>query len=436
MKKYFIIVLFILVCLLITVPGARSAASYSLAVDSVSVSNHITQENQKEDGFQMLDHNLNTAWQYTYNPENKEEAVFHFKKPCSITRVKLFNGYGKRYWLYKKNGRALNITFSSGAEKKDFILKRKIYNYEELPLHFKNVTKLSMTIESVQKGSKYNDIAISEIEFFGSGIARKEFDPVGMMPVVIADTVDYHHKISDSSGKYRVVVFDGCEMRSKIIWGGFYDLKLDRVIKRYKNVNKIIPVIHMNSFLLFSGSYGTSPGAIQPFLQNAHILKIPGSSSMKRISVKAQMWSLKLYTNAFGGDRIFMLPNGNADYKFKHYYNYNGKFIKKTKKAPGNFKLASSGWALTYNQKNGYVKGVDEKWLYKSNVKRGEFLHIGRGLYALRREFNTIDCCGVGNFDSEILIFDKKGFVRSIKFSKKKKVYPFGIRLYAEPCSA
>lgn len=160
------------------IPGGENLFKRKeVLVKSAKASNFITQKlkatedgetwkyTSKEDHSKLLDGMPKTAWQYSYN-NKPEKVVFKFDQKVTIKSIALYNGYGKSDKLFKQNGKAKKVRFSAQGQKKDFILDTSLNTYQNISVNFKNINSLTMEILEVEKGSKYNDIAISEINFY------------------------------------------------------------------------------------------------------------------------------------------------------------------------------------------------------------------------------------------------------------------------------
>jgi hypothetical protein len=124
------------------------------------------------------DWNLTTAWvprrsnngigewlQYTYDRGPDERFA--------LTSLIVFNGYRKSRKLWEANARVREMKLDLNGKPYAVIRLRDSYNYQTVPLgkiHLNaKKTVLRFQIISVYKGSKYPDVAISELEFDGEG---------------------------------------------------------------------------------------------------------------------------------------------------------------------------------------------------------------------------------------------------------------------------
>lgn len=124
--------------------------------------------------YNIHDFNLLTAW----IPNTKEEVIgakinFHFEPHSPrVTTIKIYNGYIKNYDLWKKNARVKKLKLYVNnnpiaiLELEDTTAEQT-FKFE--PLNPKSETEniISLEIIEVYKGTKYKDVAISEINFDG-----------------------------------------------------------------------------------------------------------------------------------------------------------------------------------------------------------------------------------------------------------------------------
>ncbi|MSL30631.1 hypothetical protein GKE84_25515 [Escherichia coli] len=134
----------------------------------VAVASH-TLESQGSNTYQaanMLDDNYNTAWATHFTGENITLAFL--MNSNNLYKMSKSNGYGKTSELFEKNSRAKDIRIYINGK---FICDEElsdlwIPHYITFDKEYNNVTEVKIVISSVYKGSKYNDLCISEVSFF------------------------------------------------------------------------------------------------------------------------------------------------------------------------------------------------------------------------------------------------------------------------------
>lgn len=124
-------------------------------------------------GLNLKDNNLLTAW----IPNNKnsgigERITFYFKRNNPrVNKISIFNGYLKNKHLWSQNSRVKTIRmFVNNKEFAILHLKDKPTSHSFIfePLQSKdNDLVITLEIFEIYKGTKWNDVAISEITFDG-----------------------------------------------------------------------------------------------------------------------------------------------------------------------------------------------------------------------------------------------------------------------------
>ena len=116
----------------------------------------------------LIDGNIGTAWVEGVDGNGIGQYItFLFKNKGMISNISIYNGYQKTDDIYSKNSRAkaITINFGDGSSNK-FLLEdmqgEQILNLDQ-PVE---TDSLTLVIESVYPGYKYEDTAISEINFY------------------------------------------------------------------------------------------------------------------------------------------------------------------------------------------------------------------------------------------------------------------------------
>ncbi len=116
----------------------------------------------------MMDGDLSTAWVEGASGDGIGESVtFTFDGTYLVSGFQIYAGYQKSDALYEKNSRPADIavTFSNGDEAAVTLADESGSQYIafDAPVETSSVT---LTIDSVYSGSKYEDTVISEITFY------------------------------------------------------------------------------------------------------------------------------------------------------------------------------------------------------------------------------------------------------------------------------
>jgi hypothetical protein len=141
-------------------------------------------EGKYYDASRVHDYNLDTAWIEGAKGDGIGEYVEYTlrvttdKHPddAAVMGLMVFNGYRKNRDLWQKNNRIKRLRLSVNGKSYGVVTLADSYAYQrvkigsiKLPPHTQTLV-LRFTIESVYPGTKYNDTALTELEFEGTGI--------------------------------------------------------------------------------------------------------------------------------------------------------------------------------------------------------------------------------------------------------------------------
>jgi len=105
-----------------------------------------------------------------------EEVTFEFKmnKVLKVTTLEIYNGYCKNLNTWKANGRVKSFGLYINGEYKGKLSLRDTYHCQRFKIgsfgcHKDEPMTISLKITEVYAGDKYEDVAISEINFDGTG---------------------------------------------------------------------------------------------------------------------------------------------------------------------------------------------------------------------------------------------------------------------------
>jgi len=120
------------------------------------------------------DGKVETAWQEATGTGGVGEWIeYHFEKECSISKIKIINGYGKYsnsgIDRYPQNSRIRKaaLHFSDGSVQQLSMADKR--DFQEISLDVVRTRSARLEIVEIYPGSKWNDNGISEIAFYGSG---------------------------------------------------------------------------------------------------------------------------------------------------------------------------------------------------------------------------------------------------------------------------
>lgn len=137
-------------------------------VTDVSATSELSEYNMTHYAKRVVDDDLSTAWVEGVKGQGEGESItLKFDDEYEVKGLRIYSGYQKKADLYKKNSRPekLRVTFADGSS--EVCELRDVNDMQELA--FKNAVvtdKITIAIEAVYKGSKYEDTVISEIYIY------------------------------------------------------------------------------------------------------------------------------------------------------------------------------------------------------------------------------------------------------------------------------
>lgn len=137
-------------------------------VINISATSELSEYNMTHYAKRVVDDDLSTAWVEGVKGQGEGESItLQFDDEYEVKGLRIYSGYQKKADLYQKNSRPakLRITFADGSS--EVCELRDVNDMQELA--FKNTVvtdKITIAIEEVYKGSKYEDTVISEIYIY------------------------------------------------------------------------------------------------------------------------------------------------------------------------------------------------------------------------------------------------------------------------------
>ncbi len=148
---------------------SRSEAEFNMTnVTSVSASSALSEYDMTHSADRVLDGNASTAWVEGSSGNGVGESIsFSFNGDYYIHSMAIEAGYHKSSDLYYKNSRPsqIRVTFSDGSSEVFPLndeMNRQLVFFSSGTL----TSSITVTIESVYSGNKYQDVAISGIQFY------------------------------------------------------------------------------------------------------------------------------------------------------------------------------------------------------------------------------------------------------------------------------
>jgi hypothetical protein len=140
------------------------------SASNISVSSMLVEKSRPADAYaadKMIDGKKETAWNEGAIGSGIGEWVrFGFDKPKRIKAIKIIGGYAKTAKIYNANNRVktLKLHFSDG--KTQTVALEDKMDYQTVAVDRDTPTDyIKLEIRDVYKGSRYDDTAISELEF-------------------------------------------------------------------------------------------------------------------------------------------------------------------------------------------------------------------------------------------------------------------------------
>jgi hypothetical protein len=116
----------------------------------------------------LLDGDPTTAWvEGVAGSGVGETLTFRFPRRVNLDRVQLVNGYAKSEDLFLSNGRIKQMVVQTDVDSFSLLL-RDTKDPQSLRRRFGKTSSLTMTIESVYPGRRYEDTALTSIAFWAS----------------------------------------------------------------------------------------------------------------------------------------------------------------------------------------------------------------------------------------------------------------------------
>lgn len=120
----------------------------------------------------MVDGDIKTAWALPYH---SGEVILQFnlrKQATSVSRLLIYNGYGKNKKKFLQNSRAKKIgIYTNEITKQNLIREWELadqMDWQPVILNEKNVNSIFIRIHSVYPGTTWPDLCISEVKFVGA----------------------------------------------------------------------------------------------------------------------------------------------------------------------------------------------------------------------------------------------------------------------------
>ena len=151
--------------------AAVQAGTHRIQMDSVSevsASSSLSEYDMTHEPEFLTDGMVKTAWVEGAPGQGIGESVtLYFDDVYQVTGFDIYAGYHKSKSLYRKNSRPkeISVEFSDGSGE-TFVLKDQFKKQSVRLSRPVDTEYMTITIESVYLGSKFEDTVISEIELY------------------------------------------------------------------------------------------------------------------------------------------------------------------------------------------------------------------------------------------------------------------------------
>jgi hypothetical protein len=154
-----------------TTPTPVELTSGSIIARASSELPPVTSRGLTYDAGNLLDGDPTTAWSQA-GSEGDQPAVgswvaFDLPQPTDVTLVGIVNGYVKSDKAYTENARPRTVVISSDDGTRVRASLEDIRTKQDVTVNLPRASTITITIESVYPGSKYPDVAMTEVRFTG-----------------------------------------------------------------------------------------------------------------------------------------------------------------------------------------------------------------------------------------------------------------------------
>lgn len=149
--------------------SAAPVAPGDLDPASVVATSELTpQAGSRYDAQNLLDGDGTTAWcEGTPDVGLGQEVQFQFAAPVTLQRVSVVNGYGKGD-RFESNARARDVQVITSDRWSDVATLRDDHSVQDLPVPPTATTSYTVRIVSAYPGSRFSDLCLSDLDFYGS----------------------------------------------------------------------------------------------------------------------------------------------------------------------------------------------------------------------------------------------------------------------------
>jgi hypothetical protein len=146
--------------------GEESGRLDSRSVTATASSVHAPDRGITYDARNTLDDNENTAWNSNGDPIG-QTIRYDFGREVTLDRISLRNGYAKDPTTFAENTRLqrVRLTTDDGPVATDELADTM--SVQDIDEDFGETESLTIEVETVYRGDRFNDAALTDIQFWG-----------------------------------------------------------------------------------------------------------------------------------------------------------------------------------------------------------------------------------------------------------------------------
>ncbi|MBI4215698.1 MAG: hypothetical protein HY602_03155 [Parcubacteria group bacterium] len=155
-------------------------------VEGKVIGNNIQKSTISDDIMNLFDSRRESAW--ITDDQTGVPGILEFKKPVRIEKIKVLNGYQRSEKHYKAYGRVRMLKLSGENGYNDTLVLEDVTQPQDIILHKPFFgKKLVLSIKEIYRGSKYANLAISELRF-NNGQNWFMLNPLPFIQTVMKDS--------------------------------------------------------------------------------------------------------------------------------------------------------------------------------------------------------------------------------------------------------
>ena len=149
--------------------GEESGRLESRSVTATASSVHPPDRGITYDARNTLDDNENTAWNSNNDPIG-QTMRYDFGREVTLNRISLRNGYAKDPTTFAQNIRLRRVRLTTDDGLVATPELADTMNLQDLDEDFGETESLTIEVETVYPGDRFNDAALTDVEFWGPNL--------------------------------------------------------------------------------------------------------------------------------------------------------------------------------------------------------------------------------------------------------------------------